>query len=159
MNLTQAAMALLPLIHPAAPKQPDAPMIAQSAAQAVELDTFPPITGTKVGDVALMLQTAWGESTMSATKHGACVTGDHGRALGVWQLQNTPEVIACSVAPAAREWLRMAHYSLHKCATLQPDARLAGLFSGNCEHGLAISRYRLYLAHRAEIAFTQHLKV
>ena len=159
MTLIQLAIAALPYIHAAAPGQPDAVDIATASAEAVELDTFPPVTGSKLGDVILLEKTAWGESTMRTTRDGKCLEGDHGAALGAWQLQHVPEIIACSPAPAARQWLSMAHYSLHKCATLQPDARLAALFSGNCEHGLAMSRYRLYLAHQTEIAFTQHLKV
>lgn len=150
MDLTELALLLLPAIHPAAPKQPDAAVIAQAMAQAVAADGEEPITGSKEGDLALGLRFAWDESNLRMVdSRGECLTGDGGKALGPLQLQHTPAALACAPAPAAKIWLAMAHGSARRCSTLEEGARLAALASGNCDHGREVSRRRMRAARAA----------
>lgn len=157
MELLSLALALLPAIHPLAPRLPDADVIARAAAEAVQLDVDEPVTGSRAGDVSLLLTFAMRESSMRVhDRRGDCVLGDNGRAAGAWQLQNVPRELACSPAEAARIWLDMAHRSVKRCSRLDPDARLAALASGNCEHGRAVSRERMRAA-RAALAKVQEV--
>jgi hypothetical protein len=71
-----------------------------------------------------------------ALTYDDCPAGDGGRALGLFQLQHTPAVVACHSAPAAREWLALAHHSERMCQSL------AALVSGRCDRGTRLARSR-----------------
>lgn len=149
MELLQLALAILPTILPSAPNPAEADAIVRAAVEAVQLDTEEPITSNRAGDVSLLLTFAMRESSMRSTRRGTCILGDHGLAAGPWQLQHTPREFACSPAESARIWLRMAHDSVRRCRHLDPDARLAALASGNCQHGRTVSRERMRAARIA----------
>jgi len=154
MNLTDLAVLLLSVLLPtwSHPRSPDRLLIARSVAEAVELDEKPPLTGTKMGDVALMMRFARKESTILITdSRGECIAGDGGKALGTFQLQYTPAALACSPATAARIWLVMAHESVRRCAASDPDDRLALVTGGRCDRGRTESRSR-FEAARADLA-------
>lgn len=150
MTLIELALLLLPAIHPAALRQPEAREIATAVAQAISIDEEEPITGSKSGDLALALVFVAGESMFRTTDSmGKCLAGDGGRALGPFQLQHTPRELACATTTAARLWLMMAHASTRRCFGLKPEERLAALASGNCGAGRAISRARINAARMA----------
>jgi hypothetical protein len=150
VNLTEIALALLPLIAPAATQPPDAEDIARAAVQAVILDEEAPITGDLIGDVALILVWAKNESMFRVHgPDGACLSGDGGKARGHLQLHDVGPVFACSVLEATRIWLQRAHESLRICRHNAPDERLAGLASGRCDRGRVLSRERVQAARAA----------
>lgn len=97
--------------------------------------------------MALLVEFAFAESTFRLVDAGGqCLRGDGGKALGLFQLQHTPEALACAPATAARLWLAMAHASTKRCSSLEPDEQLAALTSGSCDRGRQVSRRRMRAA-------------
>lgn len=146
-NLTVIALVLLSILTKRPHPSPSEILIARAVVHAVEVDEEPPITGDKPGDVALAMRFVLEESSFRLTdKTGACISGDGGRALGIFQEQNTPPAQACDPTIAARIWFGMAHRSVAQCAWLDPDDRLALLASGSCDRGRVVSRRRMRAA-------------
>jgi hypothetical protein len=112
--------------------------LAGAITAAVDDDAGAPITGTKYGDAILMAIWSFHESRWKG-----CVSGDHGRAWGNFQLQGSAISVACEDAQAARIWLRMAHDSDSRCRSLDADARLSQLASGTCARGRTVARFRM----------------
>jgi hypothetical protein len=101
-----------------------------------------------ISDTAPDLQIA-AEMTVYAIYEGSnkpCAVGDHGAALGNWQLQGVKREIACDPSQAAPRWLAIADASRKHCANLDVDDRLAELASGSCLHGRVIARRRSRIA-------------
>ena len=82
----------------------------------------------------------------SGLRTSPCVTGDGGKSLGVWQLSDVGEAVACDPARAAPAWLAKAQKSFADCAALPEGERLAELASGACDRGRRLARHREVLA-------------
>jgi hypothetical protein len=68
--------------------------------------------------------------------------GDNGKAIGVFQLQNTPASVAMNPVLAARAWYQLALRSIEYCSSNSEDERLTLITAGSCDHGRSIARRR-----------------
>lgn len=115
--------------------------IVGAIVEAVNADEEMPLLGSYIAEARLMAVYALYES-----RFNPIAVGDHGRALGVWQLQGVDRATAFNPVRAAEIWLRLAHASYSKCSTLPEDRRLAQLTSGSCGHGRVVAERRVRLA-------------
>jgi hypothetical protein len=115
-------IALAVLIAPRAAVRADTLAIIDAAVFAVEHDPEAPIFGSREADAAVLLYTAWRESEWYLH-----AVGDHGRALGAWQLQFE------AGRGDARKQAVVALQLLHWAARVCPDLPAAAYLSGRCD--------------------------
>lgn len=122
------------------PIQPSVQVI-EAITRAVQQDEQPPLLGSYRAEAALMLTYAYFESRFKI-----CAVGDHGRSLGLFQMQRLNKEIACDPSQAARIWLIRAHEAYEQCRGNLEEARLASLASGNCQHARVLTTHRVRVA-------------
>ena len=120
-------------------------VVASVIVSAVNQDPAPPLLGSYVAEARLMAVYARYESGYRVD-----AVGDHGRALGLWQLQGVGRGIGFDPLRSAETWLRLAHRSSEACSALPQARRLAQLTSGTCERGRVVAERRARLALAAE---------
>lgn len=125
-------------IHPLATRAPDAPVIAEGIAQAALDDPLPPLTGSVRGDVALMAEYTYRESSLQVCGK----PGDGGKSWGEFQLQRLTVTEACNPYRAPVIWLQRAHNSMNDCSKLPVPEQLAELVSGSCQRGHNVASRR-----------------
>jgi hypothetical protein len=120
--LKELLIALAFLIAPRAASRTDTLAIIDATVFAVEHDPDAPIFGSREADAAVLLYTAWRESEWHLH-----AVGDHGRALGAWQLQFE------AGRGDARKQAVVALQLLHWAARVCPDLPAAAYLSGRCD--------------------------
>ena len=133
MLLAKALIAMLADMHhrPANTNELEA-----VAAISATVDPEHPVFGSALEDAAVMLEMAERESNFNRA-----AVGDHGRALGPWQLQHVPARLATEWRPAAAITYARLRVSAEQC----PDAPLAVYASGSCSNrgGRRVSAFRM----------------
>jgi hypothetical protein len=116
---------------------PDARRIAAAIASTVDGT----LTGTRVGDAALMATYTSFESGNLATATGDCRADGVCRAHGAFQLWFVPEEVAFDPARAASVWKSVAASSMKTCEKNVPDERMASV-AGSCSYAKARQKVR-----------------
>ena len=118
-------------------KGPDARRIAAAIASSADGS----LTGTRVGDAALMATYSSFESGNNASATGDCTAAGVCRAHGAWQIWYVPEDVAFDPARAASVWKSIAASSMKTCDKNAPDERLASV-AGSCTFWKARQKVR-----------------
>jgi hypothetical protein len=130
MTIKLLVLAIWAAIHPAAPRLPAAPQIADAIQAAVSDDTEAPVFGSREEDAAVMAYYALRESWLARD-----AVGDGGKSFGVWQMRTASG--RADLTTQAHAWL----YLLHRVARICPQSPAAPL-SGGCTAGRTLADRR-----------------